>query len=314
MTVIAQDLGGKEVYALSKGAPEALKTLMDPKSIPDSYGSVSNYHMGLGQRVLALAYKKMANPSSKLWLKEGRQSVERNLIFAGFLVLDCPLKPDSKKVIKELRNSGHHTVMITGDAIQTAAEVARQVGIIKAKGTVDTFELRETSESQKTPQSDARFVFVPIASNDSDVTSEKCIAYSQSNLSVLKEMLHTSSIAAICVTGDTLTKIALDAVRRKNKLSTDQSFIDPKTVLLHPDAQSTLQTLVPLISVFARHAPRQKEAVVAAFNGAGRVTMMCGDGTNDVGALKMSHCGISIISVSSIKCDAFTISISQRSY
>jgi len=303
MTVIAQDLGGgKEVYALSKGAPEALKALMDPTSIPDSYDSVSNYHMGLGQRVLSLGYKKMTNPSSKLWLKEGRQSVETNLIFAGFLVLDCPLKPDSKKVIKELRNSGHHTVMITGDAIQTAAEVARQVGIIKAKGTVDTFELRETMESQKTPQSDARFVFVPIASNDNEVSSEKCIAYSQSNLSVLKEMLHTSSIAAICVTGDTLTKIALDAVRRKkNKLSTDQSFIDPKTVLLHPDSQSTLQTLVPLISVFARHAPRQKEAVIAAFNGAGRITMMCGDGTNDVGALKMSHCGISIISVPEVE-------------
>ena len=56
----------------------------------------------------------------------------------------------------------------------------------------------------------------------------------------------------------------------------EDAYIDTKTVLLHPDAQTTLQRLVPLISVFARHAPRQKEAVIAAFNGAGRYTLMCG--------------------------------------
>lgn len=119
-------------------------------------------------------------------------------------------------------------------------------------------------------------------------------------------MLTTSSIAAICVTGDTLTKIAIDTVNKKMRFgmtgpsSSGQNMsplVNPKTILLHPDAQSALQALVPLISVFARHAPRQKEAVIAPFNGAGRITLMCGDGTNDVGALKMSHCNISITSV-----------------
>jgi cation-transporting ATPase 13A1 len=263
--------------------------------------------MSLGQRVLAIGYRKLGSKDSiSVWKKRGRKQVECNLTFAGFIVLDCPIKPDTKKVIKELRKSGHHTVMITGDAVLTAAEVARQVGIIKAKANKDTYELRQMKEPQSLQQDDqfnARFAFVPIKSIDANnLDTEKCIAYSASNLQVVNEMLETSSIAAVCVTGETLTKIATEAVRKKmDSDSLNHSSIDPKTVLLHPDAQSTLQALVPLISVFARHAPRQKEAVVAAFNGAGRITLMCGDGTNDVGALKMSHCGISIISVPDVE-------------
>jgi cation-transporting ATPase 13A1 len=53
--------------------------------------------------------------------------------------------------------------------------------------------------------------------------------------------------------------------------------------------------------VFARHAPREKEAVVAALNACGKFTLMCGDGTNDVGALKQAHVGISLISVPAIE-------------
>ena len=267
------------------------------------YDSISKYHMRLGQRVLALGYRNLGSKKSiTAWKKHGRHEVESKLIFGGFLVLDCPLKPDSRKVIKELRNSGHNTVCITGDAVLTAVEVSRQVGIIKAaKGNLSTYELRDLKDSQSNEDDQfvSRFAFVPVQSDSgSSLEADKCIAYSPSNLKVVRGMLDTCSIAAICVTGDTLTKIATDAVRNKMKAdSRMNTFIDPKTVLLHPDAQSTLQALVPLISVFARHAPRQKEAVVAAFNGAGCITLMCGDGTNDVGALKMSHCGISIISV-----------------
>ena len=37
-----------------------------------------------------------------------RSDIEKNLEFVGFVVISCPLKPDSKAVMKEIINSLHH--------------------------------------------------------------------------------------------------------------------------------------------------------------------------------------------------------------
>ncbi|KAK8794600.1 hypothetical protein WA158_001581 [Blastocystis sp. Blastoise] len=57
----------------------------------------------------------------------------------------------------------------------------------------------------------------------------------------------------------------------------------------------SLAFLAPYVTIFSRMSPQQKGLVVAAYKDQGVYTLMCGDGTNDVAALKQAHVGVSIM-------------------
>ncbi|CAC9696051.1 cation transporting ATPase, putative [Plasmodium sp. DRC-Itaito] len=49
--------------------------------------------------------------------------------------------------------------------------------------------------------------------------------------------------------------------------------------------------------IFCRMSPKNKEIIIKTLNKIGYITIMCGDGTNDMAALKAAHVGVSLLSI-----------------
>lgn len=121
----------KATFVGVKGAPETVRKML--VEVPPNYEETFKYFTRRGSRVLALGYKYLATEGEWGQAKINalkREDVESQLHFAGFLVLQCPLKDDAKSTVRMLNESSHRVVMITGDNPLTAVHVAREVEIV----------------------------------------------------------------------------------------------------------------------------------------------------------------------------------------
>ena len=233
-----------------KGAPETIRTML--ASTPPNYEETFKHFTRNGGRVLALAYKWLsadAEIGQKRINDLKREEVEAGLTFAGFLVLQSPLKEDAKKAVRMLNESSHRVVMITGDNPLTAVHVARQVEIVDREVYIlDAPEHDESGKSLvwKTIDDKVNIPVDPKQPLDSEILSTK----------------------DLCVSGYALAKY-------KGELAFTQ-------ILRHA-------------WVYARVSPKQKEEILIGLRDMGYTTLMCGDGTNDVGALKQANIGVALL-------------------
>ncbi|CAF0867691.1 unnamed protein product [Rotaria sordida] len=218
-------------------------------TIPERYDEIYLRLSRQGARVLALGHRSLGILSNQQLREQypTRSSVECNLDFCGFVVLSCPLKPDSKVMIRELRHSSHHLTMITGDNPLTACHVAKELHFTRKPLLVLTAPATRSDEWQwESVNKDTNLPIQP--ANIRDLTRHY----------------------DLCVTGEGFAYLSTLPI-------------------------SFLNTIMPHVKVFARVSPKQKEQVVIKLNNLGFVTLMCGDGTNDVAALKHAHVGVALL-------------------
>uniref|UniRef100_A0A8C6XQD4 ATPase cation transporting 13A2 n=1 Tax=Naja naja TaxID=35670 RepID=A0A8C6XQD4_NAJNA len=137
MSVLGKAPGHSPVEAFMKGAPETVASLCKKESVPRDFPQQLHQFTSSGFHVLGLAYK----PSVAVGSFEGAQEVTRDwvetdMVFLGLLVLKNVLKPETAPVIRVLRSAGIQTVMVTGDNMLTAVNVARSCHMVEAKERV----------------------------------------------------------------------------------------------------------------------------------------------------------------------------------
>ena len=221
-----------------------------PEDYDTTYLSLSRR----GARVLALGWRNLGSMTLSSLRDLKRENVESELQFAGFVIISCPLKPDSKSVIKELVGASHKVTMITGDNPLTACHVAKQLRFSRNPTTLILSSCEEGGGFEW--KSVDGQVILPL-DNPKDIGKAKW-----------REFIHSYDL---CVTGEGLT-------------------------FLQNDRLDLAHSILPHVRVFARVNPKQKESVITTLKYLGYHTLMCGDGTNDVGALKHAHVGVAILS------------------
>ncbi|MDR4886556.1 calcium-translocating P-type ATPase, SERCA-type [Fredinandcohnia sp. QZ13] len=142
MSVIVKDRSGNQ-FVVTKGAPDVLlgvskSVLWDYKQQPLSgeyENKIKHAIEGLASnalRTIAVGFKPL-RPNQQV---VSEREAENDLTFIGIQGMIDPPRPEVKAAVKECKDAGIKTIMITGDHLITAKAIATQLGILPAGGKV----------------------------------------------------------------------------------------------------------------------------------------------------------------------------------
>jgi P-type Ca2+ transporter type 2C len=142
MSVVVRDSQGRE-FVVTKGAPDVLVSISESILVNDKVQSMSgdsrsdvqnaiNDLASQALRTLAISYKPLTSNALTMTEKEA----EKDLIFIGLQGMIDPPRPEVKDAVKECKDAGIKTIMITGDHVITAKAIAKQLGILTSKSRV----------------------------------------------------------------------------------------------------------------------------------------------------------------------------------
>nr|XP_048680762.1 polyamine-transporting ATPase 13A2 isoform X3 [Caretta caretta] len=137
MSVLVKLPGDAPSEAYMKGAPEMVASLCKEETVPLDFSQLLRHYTTDGFRVLGLAYKTLTTVKTFEEAQQlTRDAVESGMTLLGFLVMRNVLKAETAPVIHLLRNANIRTIMVTGDNMLTAVNVAKSCRMVELKERV----------------------------------------------------------------------------------------------------------------------------------------------------------------------------------
>jgi len=165
MTSVVENDG--QLLLLTKGAPEIVlehcshRLDQEGRSIPltavdrETIASQLQDAAGKAMRTLAFAHRELpaTTPKDEESLNSSRKELERDLVFAGFVAIRDPLRPEVPAALAECRQAGIEVKMITGDNIETARAIGSEIGLLDSPDSIamtsDEFNKLSDAEIQE---------------------------------------------------------------------------------------------------------------------------------------------------------------------
>ena len=159
---------GDNAIVLTKGAPEIVLDyckyinldgnikILDDKT-KENIGNEISKMTTSALRVIGLAYKECEYDEN---LKA--DEVEDELVFAGLVGMMDPPREEVKQAIKECKRAGIDVKMITGDHQDTAAAIAREIGILTDGKVINGEELEQLSQDEYLKMADEIQVYARV--------------------------------------------------------------------------------------------------------------------------------------------------------
>ena len=136
---------GDKYIVIAKGAVESITSILTTSDLNSQILQEASELAANGTRVLAYGYRTLEKIPTPFSYPE----IEKELSFAGLAGMIDPPREEVKSAIKECKIAGIQPVMITGDHPETAAAIAREIGILDQNALMVTgSELNRLTEEE----------------------------------------------------------------------------------------------------------------------------------------------------------------------
>ncbi|KAL2915285.1 hypothetical protein HK105_205150 [Polyrhizophydium stewartii] len=275
----------RDLEVFVKGAPEAIRLICAPESLPVDFDDQLRDYTHHGYRVIACAWRKLDGVSWSAAMKMKRHTVESDLQFLGFIVFENKLKSGTTPVVQTLYNARIRQIMCTGDSLLTSISVSRECGLVDPARKVFVPRFVEGEAHEET----AKIVW-----EDVDGSGAMLDNATLKPLSVAPTAPHSPTPAP--------ATIAIPRFFRARSTASQESPCNYELAItgdvfqwmldFAPD--ETFERMLIKCQVFSRMSPDQKHFLVENLQRLGYCVGFCGDGTNDCGALKAADTGLSL--------------------